>query len=364
MTRRRVDPTALGYAVAAPLGAVAVSILGASVLLVVSGFNPFDVLRVLGEQTTRDSTWIETGQRAVPLYLSAVAVAIGFKMNLFNIGVEGQYRLAVFVAAVAGAAVSLPAVLHVSFIIVVAMLTGAFWAGIAGVLKVTRGVNEVISTIMLNYIAIGLVAWMFDQAKVSAPGDLNAKTKALPESAWVPNLVQQGLRKFSGFVFVAAVVGVVFYVVVWRSRFGFRLRASGANAVAARTSGIDPRRMVATTMIMSGAVAGLVGLPQILSDKHTYSSDLSTGLGFGGITVALLGRNNPVGIAVGAVVIGFLDAASRTLDFEGIPKEIVQIMQGIIVLSVVIVYEMARRSKERRVQESASVAAPLQAVAT
>jgi simple sugar transport system permease protein len=114
--------------------------------------------------------------------------------------------------------------------------------------------------------------------------------------------------------------------------------------------------MVVTTMVMSGAVAGLVGLPQVLSDKHTYSADLTTGLGFGGITVALLGRNNPVGIAIGATVIGFLDAASRVLDFEGIPKEIVQIMQGIIVLSVVVTYEVARRAKERQVQESTSTA--------
>lgn len=362
MTRRRIDLSSLGLALAAPVGAVAVSVVAAVLLLLVSGFNPLDVLSVLAEQSARESTWIETGQRAVPLYISGIAVAVGFKMNLFNIGVEGQYRLAVFVAAVAGAAVSLPPVLHVSFIIAVAMLTGGAWAAIAGVLKVTRGVNEVISTIMLNYIAIAVAAWLFDYAKASVPGDLNAKTERLDESAWIPNLVQQGLRKFSAFVFIALLLGAIFYVVVWRTRFGFRLRASGANANAARTSGIDPNRMIVTTMILSGAAAGLIGLPQLLSDKHAYTSDMTTGLGFGGITVALLGRNNPIGVAVGATVIAFLDAASRVLDAEGVPKEIVRIMQGIIVLAVVIVYELAKRYKERKVQETVRAATPVAAV--
>lgn len=151
----------LFLALGAPVGAVVFAVLLSSVVLIVSGSNPITAFGDMLQNGTRLETWIDVLNDGTPLYLSGVAAAIGFRMNLFNIGVEGQYLLAAFFAAAFGGAVDLPPIIHVPLILLVAVLVGSFWAGLAGVLKVTRGVNEVISTIMLNAIAtLGIIAWL------------------------------------------------------------------------------------------------------------------------------------------------------------------------------------------------------------
>ena len=157
--------------------------------------------------------------------------------------------------------------------------------------------------------------------------------------------------------------GIGYSVLLNRTRFGFDLRATGRSETAAVASGVNVKRMVLITMLLSGAVAGLVGMPQLLGDSYSYSLDFPTGLGFTGIAIALLGRNNPIGIALGALLWGFLDASSVALDLDGISKEIVVIMQGTIVLSVVIAYELVRRygiaQEQRRVSTGAVGQSPL-----
>jgi simple sugar transport system permease protein len=130
---------------------------------------------------------------------------------------------------------------------------------------------------------------------------------------------------------------------VWRTRFGFDLRASGLNPWAAQASGVDPKGMIVKAMLLSGGIAGLVGLSETLGYFHRYTLDFTTGLGFTGIAVALLGRNHPFGMAIGAFLFGFLSSSAQILDLDGIPKEIVGIMQGVILLSVVVAYEVVRR---------------------
>lgn len=148
---------------------------------------------------------------------------------------------------------------------------------------------------------------------------------------------------------MAVVVGVVYWFLLNRTRFGFDLRATGGSEPAAVASGVNVRRMIVLTMLLSGAVAGLVGMPQLLGSSYAYSLDFPAGLGFTGIAIALLGRNNPIGIAFGALLWGFLDSSATRLDFEGIPNEIVLIMQGVLVLSVVVAYELVRRYSVRQV---------------
>ena len=350
----RLDPRKVLLAVAAPLLAALVALVVSSIALVASGSNPLTVYaRMLSEGTTLRSLLI-TVNNAVPLYLSALAVALGFRMGLFNIGVQGQYQLAALLAAAAGAAVTLPGPLHIALVIVVAMAVGAFWSGIAGVLKTTRGVSEVISTIMLNVIAGGLAAYLLTtylQERVE--GSNNSRTPQLPESARMPNLdpvlravgiePPQGTR-LGGFLLVAIAVGVLYALVVNRSRFGFELRATGLNPAAAVASGVDAKRMTVITMLLSGAIAGLVGLPQLLGQSYAYGLDFQTGLGFTGIGVALLGRGSPVGIAFAALLFAFLERSSATLQRIDVPTEIYVIMQGSIVLSVVVAYEAVRRA--------------------
>ncbi|MFE0085860.1 ABC transporter permease, partial [[Kitasatospora] papulosa] len=154
-----------------------------------------------------------------------------------------------------------------------------------------------------------------------------------------------------GFTFVAAGCGLVYWLVLNRTRFGFDLRATGASESAAQASGVDAKKMILTSMLISGAIAGLVGMPTLLGDTHTYSLDFPVGLGFTGITIALLGRNHPVGIALSALLIAFLDKASSPLDQFGFEKEIATIMQGLIVISVVVSYELVRRYGTRRQQQ-------------
>ncbi|HEX9978049.1 MAG TPA: ABC transporter permease [Acidimicrobiia bacterium] len=328
-----------------PISAIVLAFAVSSIALLAIGESPITSFRAMFEYGSQQNSLVSTVNRAVPLYMAGLAVAIGFKMNLFNIGVEGQYRIAVLLSAAAGAAVTLPAPLHIAFIMLVAMAAGAAWAGIAGVLKVKRGVHEVVSTIMLNYIATGIGAYLLANylRKPRLPNELIIQTRPIPPSGQLPPLAVIGGENLRSFVLIAAVLGFLVYVLIWRTRFGYDLRASGINPDAARTSGVDPNRMILTTMLISGAVAGLIGMSDLFGFFHAYTLDFPTGLGFDGIAVALVGLNHPVGIAVAAMVFGWVDRAAQILDLEGVPKEVIIITKGVIILSVVIAYEVVRR---------------------
>lgn len=344
---------------ASSFGAVIIALVIAGVLMLVTGWiwgadlNPLRAYAKMIEAGFTPDKMYEAVERSAPYMVAAVAVAIGFKMNLFNIGVEGQYLIGTFVAAVAGTWVNLPAPLHVLYIIVMGMLGGALWAAIPAWLKVYRGVNEVIATIMLNSIALSVIDFLFTEFfRYESPGgSLDVKTRPLPESAWLPFIVP---GKLNSFILIALFVVLVFWIVVFKSRFGFRLRASGLNVHAARTSGISSRAMIMTAMLMSGAVAGIIGMQYLLGNSHAYGPSRPDGFGFKGIAVALLGRLHPVGIIVAALLFGFLDAVAGPLQVEGIPQSIVSVIQAIILLTVVIVNEVVGRWMDRRTAEKAA----------
>lgn len=355
----------IALTIAAPVVSVALAVVVSSVVLLAVGSNPITAFSTMLEFGTRLETIVDTFNRATPLYISGIAVAIGFRMNLFNIGVEGQYILAALFAAAVGAQLNLWAPIHVLVITIVAMVVGSSYAAIAGVLKVTRGVHEVISTIMLNAIAVALASYLLVKWAVDDV-TLGTSTKQIPESGRMPNLngfaetftreIGKG-RELGGFLLVAVAVGIGYYVLINRTRIGFDLRATGSNPFAAHASGVPPGRTVVITMALSGMVAGLVGLSQVLGDTYRYDLNFTRLLGFSGIAVALLGRNNPVGIAAGALLFGFLDSAAPILDFEGdAPREIVIIMQAVIIFSVVIGYEIVRRIREADEARAAAAA--------
>ncbi|MGX7827642.1 ABC transporter permease [Actinokineospora sp. 24-640] len=341
---------------AAPLGALLFSVLVCAVILVVSGHSPVTTVDSMVAAAQRPRTSINSINSAMQYYLAAVAVAVGFRMKLFNIGVDGQYRLAAMLsAALAGAAFmeSLPSVVRVAMTIVAAMLVGAVWAGIAAFLKVTRGVSEVISTIMLNAIATYLVSYLLNPARLAqdVPGSNNIGTVPITEGGQVPGIEIPGSTSaLFGLVFLAAAVGVGYWFLFSRTRLGFEIKATGLSESAAVASGVSVKKMVLVSMLMSGAVAGLIGMPQLLGSSHAYSLDFPPGIGFIGIAVALLGRNHPIGMAFAALLWGFLDNSSTSLDVSGVPREIVLIMQGVVVLSVVVAYELVRRYRVRAEQ--------------
>ncbi len=368
---RRIDVGKLLPQLIAPVAALVIAAAISSVALLISDKDPLLAFESMYDFGTQPDQLVEILNKASELYIAAVAVAIGFKMGLFNIGVEGQSKVAAFFAgALASASFMdwMPGGLRTVLIIVVAMIVGAAWASIAALLKTQRGVSEVISTLMLNAIGGLLVTWLLnDHWGVTEPGAQIKTTGILPESSWMPGLpiISGTEQKVLGFFAVAVFLGAAYWFVINRTRFGFDLRATGYNPFAATASGVNAKRMVITAMLVSGAIAGLVNLPRMLGESHTYTEGFG-GIGFTGIAVALLGRNHPIGMALGAILWGFLASSQIILDLEGIPKEIILIMQGVTVLSVVIAYELAarigRRAQQRRVGVATAAALPAPAV--
>ncbi|WP_199589007.1 ABC transporter permease [Blastococcus sp. TF02A-26] len=359
----------IGLALLGPALALVVALVISGLVIAAIGENPFAALEVITNLGDTPAAQVQSIvvilNRAVPLFLAGLAVSVAFRMGLFNIGVEGQYRLATILSAAVGAAVNLPAPVHVLFIIVVAMLVGAFWAGIVAVLKVTRGVSEVISSIMLNFVALGLAGYLLTGPLKGSPEGAGIVTTAeIPESGRFPDLtgvltglgLEEPRSELFGFLVVAVVVGIAISVLLSRTRFGFDLRATGLSPSAATASGVDTRRMVITTMLISGAVAGLIGLPDLLGSDYEYGTEFTAGLGFLGIAVALLGRNSPIGIALAALLFGVLDRAAPLLQFEDIPASVVTIIQGTIVLAVVVGNEIARRLARRSAERAGAAA--------
>jgi len=348
----RLDKDRLVLAIAAPVLAVVAAFLVTALVLAATGKQPFDAFNIMVNYGIKADSQVYILNRATTYYLAGVAVAIGFRMNLFNIGVDGQYQLAAFFAAVVGGAVSFPGILQIPLIIAVAMLVGAAWAGIAGVLKVTRGVSEVITTIMLNAIAGSVIGYFLQNGRL---GVLNKEentlsTKEIPASAHFFSINRGADGDIWGFIFVAVLVGVAYWFVLNRTRFGFDLRTVGQSESAAEASGVNVKRMIVTSMFISGGMAGLIGMPTLLQESYQFSTDFPAGIGFTGIAIALLGRNNPAGIGVAALLWAFLDRSSQQLEFENYDKEIVGVIQGVIVLCVVIAYELVRRYGIKRQQ--------------
>ncbi|MEU5633912.1 ABC transporter permease [Streptomyces rishiriensis] len=363
---QRIDKERLLLGLAAPLLAIVAALVVTALVILATGKNPGDAFSDMVTYGSASDSQVYILNKATTYYLAGVSVAIGFRMNLFNIGVDGQYRMAAFFAAVLGGALTLPGWIAIPLIILCAMATGALWAAIAGILKVTRGVSEVISTIMLNSIATAIIAYLLQPGKLAElqSGGTIVSTEPLPHSSYFFSIDTGPAGVLWGFIVIAVLVGIAYWFVLGRTRFGFDLRAVGQSESAATASGVSVKKMVATSMVISGAVAGLIGMPTLLNDSHQFSNDFPSGIGFTGIAIALLGRNNPVGIALGALLWGFLERTTNHLEFQGYDKEILGVIQGVIVLCVVIAYEVVRRYGLKRQQQRVGAELAAQAAAT
>ena len=351
--KRRLKP------LLAPGAALGVALVVTSIALLAGGKNPLVAYgKMLKYGWSLDSLVVAINQ-SLPLVVSALAVTIGFKMNLFNIGVEGQYRLAALIAAAIGANIAGPGFFKIIVTVVVAMLVGASFASIAGILKATRNVNEVVGTIMLNGVAYSIIAALLHWKKVADIHGAFLSTTKYPESAWFPTLnIRAGTTELYLWVIPVILLCVGFHYLVTRSRFGFDLRASGMNPNAARTSGVDPKRMIVITMAISGALAGLVGMSMLLNQYHTYTQDFPQQFGFGGIAVALVGRQKASGIAITAFLFAMIARMSQVLPDPPLfaPREIGPIIQGTMMLSAVVAYEVVqRRAQAAAIREAAEL---------
>ncbi|HEX4983443.1 MAG TPA: ABC transporter permease [Ilumatobacteraceae bacterium] len=348
----------LRKALLAPLVAAVAALIVSSIALLISGNSPQEAFVEMWKTIDSTESVVLIINRAVPYYIAGVAVAIGFKMNLFNIGANGQYVLAALIAAWVGTKTDLPAPLHVTLIMFVSVVVAGAWAAIAGVLKVTRNVNEVVATIMLNFIATGIVSFLLaEHFRETETGGLVAQTEVLPESARIPSLNRlveltgfhfaPGVRLL-GFLPFAIALGIGYHLLLNRSRFGYELRLSGMNPDAARAAGVNPKAMIFKTIVLSGAVAGLIGMHYLLADPQFYKfgDQFPKTVGFTGISIALLGRNHPAGIIAASLVWATIERGTQRLSTLGIPQEIGPILQGSFLLAAVIAFEVVKRRSD------------------
>lgn len=325
-----------------PLIAVVAAFIVGGILILLVGDNPFQAYGLLlGSALSWPDGIGYTLFHATPLIFTGLAVLVGFRCGLFNIGAEGQLYIAAFATAWAGITfANLTPWLLIPLCFAAAILSGAFWAAIPGVLKARFGSHEVINTIMLNFIAVALVSY-FTQYHYKVPGDPIMQTATIGEGAHIARL-----GKFvPGFperiplnlaFLLALLCCLLVYLFLWRTKWGYEIRATGSNPFAAEYGGISIRKQIVLAMAVSGALAGMVGINEVLGYRYRYYDGFSDNYGFTGIAVALLGRNHPVGVILAALLFAALQHGGIYVDgfSEHVTKDIVQVLQGIIILFV------------------------------
>jgi len=268
--------------------------------------------------------------RSIPYIFGGLAVSLGFRSGLFNIGVEGQIFMGgIFSVWVGYSFTGLPAFIHIPFAFVAGALGGALWGFIPGLLKAKTGGHEVINTIMMNYVAFRLTDWLLREP-MRREGSTNPLSPIIEESAMLPQFFDEPIRFHLGF-FIALAVAALVYWFLFKTKWGFNLRTVGANPHAARYAGMNIVRSTIVAMSLSGALAGMAGANELLGVNHHLSQSFSPGYGFDSIALALLGRNHPVGVVLSALLFGTLrNGATRMQAAAGIPIDIISVMQAII----------------------------------
>ena len=270
---------------------------------------------------------------AIPLIISGLGLAFGFRAGLFNIGGKGQMIAGALAAVWVGFSLSLPPVVHTLVALTAAIVAGAAWGGIAGFLKAKTGANEVIVTIMLNSIATLALGYVLSQKAWQKPNSNQPITPNVADSAALAKLMSGPIKLHWGLI-VALVALAVFWFLMERSTLGFQIRAVGANAAAARTAGISVERITAITMVLSGAFLGLAGANEALGTIGYVSRDVAGSIGFDAITVALLGRNKTWGTFGAGLLFGAFKAGGYTMQAKGVPIDMILILQSVIVLLI------------------------------
>jgi len=277
----------------------------------------------------------ETLFAATPLILAGLAVAVGFQAGLFNIGAEGQMLIGGMLGLYIGFASGIPAIFHLPLALLGAAIGGAFWGGIAGFLKARTGAHEVITTIMLNFIALFLVDYLLKSSLYQQPGRADPISKSIEPSAQLPRVFGSSFRVNLGFLIAVAAAGLVYWL-LYKSSIGFEFRAVGYNPDAAKYAGMNVVWLYVGVMAVAGAFAGIGGANQIMGlPPYQGSSGFSGQIGFDAIALALLGRSHPVGVVWAGLLFGALTAGGRQLQgAERIPIDLVVVIQALIIVFI------------------------------
>ena len=330
-----------------PLVAVAAALAAGAVFISAIGEKPLEIYALLFREAF--GTGYGLGQtlfRATPLLFTGLAVAVAFRAGLFNVGVEGQLYVGGFAAAIVGAYVPLPGALAGFAAVLAAALAGGLWGAVPGALKARFGAHEVINTIMLNFVAFSLVAWA--GRGVFLPATVH--TRDVAAGAWLPRLdvLVSALRgaPVNLSLVLALALAAATGLLLFRTRFGYELRAVGLNASAAEYGGVSIGATQTLAMALSGALAGLGGSNFVLGYKHYFELGFSGGAGFIGIAVALLGRNHPVGVIVASLFFGALSYGALVVN-QRVPRELVEVLMALVILFAICARPLLERATRR-----------------
>jgi len=336
-----------------PLLAVVAAFLVGGIIVWIVGDNPFLVYELFFTSAFGSIDGIGyTLFYATPLIFTGLAVAVAFKCGLLNIGAEGQLVAAAFATAWVGLVLpEWPALIVVALAMIAAVVTGGLWAGIPGILKARFGAHEVITTIMMNFIAASIVSYL-TQYHYRKQGDPILETLPIAEykdgvlvGPHIPRMhdllaplgvdFPERLPINLAFLFALAAC-VLVYIFLWKTKWGYELRAVGENPSAAEYGGISISRNIVLAMVISGMLAGMVGINEVLGYRYRYYDGFSASYGFTGIAVALLGRNHPLGVLLAAILFGALIRSGLFIDIftDQVSKDWVVILQAIIILFV------------------------------
>lgn len=345
-----------------PLLAVLLAFVVGAIIILLIKDNPLETYSILLANSfgsAKDIGW--TLFLATPLIFTGLAVAVAFRCGLFNIGAEGQLYTATFATAWIGIKLggtvvdnvdwswaNLPAFVLIPICILTAIVVGGLWGAIPGILRAKFGSSEVINTIMLNFIAIALVSYL-TQYHYKNPGPI-LQTAPIGEAAHIPQL-----HEYLSFIpkdvplnfafLIALLMCVLVYIFLWKTKWGYELRAVGQNPSAAEYGGISPQKQIITAMTISGALAGMVAINEVLGFRHHYEDGFSAELGFLGIAVALLGRNHPLGVLVAALFFAVLQRGEIFVDAftRYVSKDISMVLQAIVILFVACLQKYSKK---------------------
>jgi simple sugar transport system permease protein len=317
------------------LAAILIALLVGAGLITIFGKDALAAYRALLDGAAGNlNSLAETLLKAIPLTLAGIGVSVAFRAGVFNVGAEGQLYIGAMTSAWVGLLLGdQPWYVVLPTMMIAAMLAGALWAGIAGILKTTLGASELINTIMLNYIAIFFVGYLL-HGPLQEPNSPLGQTARLGEAARLPRILE-GTRLHAGII-IAIIAVVIVYVLLWRTVWGFQIRASGHNPEAAQSAGISAKWVILSSLLVSGALAGLAGFTEVAGIQRRMIENISPGYGYTAIVVALLGRTNPPAVFIAAILFAGLQVGASTMESAiGVPSAIATIIQYLIVLLII-----------------------------
>lgn len=330
-----------------PIG-IFVALVVFSVILLVLGFNPLLSLIAIpfgafGTPYSASETFI----RFIPLLLTSLAFLVAFKARFLNIGVEGQlYMGALATYLVAAQMDGVPGIISIPIIMIAAFMGGVAWLAIPIIMRTKLEINEIFPTVVMNFIAMFMISWLCT-GPLKEPGAFNPRTPFIPESTWLLTLFP-GLRIHVG-VFVVVMLGVLVYLILYKTTLGYKIRAVGQNPQAAKHGGISVSKGLVTAGLMSGGLAGLAGMMEIIGTHHFLLAGFSPGFGYQGIAVAALGNFHPLGVLIAAFFFAVLQIGGESMQrVARVPVDMILILQGVLVLSVLVVQKWISLRRETK----------------